>query len=861
VGKDKPSYEELERRCRQAEEMLAALRADRAATKIGGDGALEARLAEAEEREAHIKQVLAAIRSVNQLIVQETDAQRLIERSCATLTETRGYFNVWIAVLDAHHESVVMTAASGLDGPLDQLRQRLERGEFPTCMKMALAQNEIVIVVDPKTDCPNCPLACAYVGRAGYTRRLAFGGEVYGSLAASVPLGLAHDDEEQSLFEEVAADLAFALRKIKDARELRESEERYRLLFGTMTSAFALHEVIRDSDGKPSDYRFIQANPAFERLTGLKAGDLVGRTVREVLPDIEPHWIERYGHVVDTGETVHFENYNKSLDRHYDVTAYRPRHGQFAAIFTDVTDPRRAQEALRQSEEQYRLLADNTVDAIWLMGLDATFKYMNPAGAALLGYGPDEIAGVRLQDCCDEENLGIMVGAIQEALATLPDLTETTFEVVMRRHDGQPINLEITGRVVVDDEQRPVWLQGISRDITERKRADEEREKLRAQLLQAQKLESVGRLAGGVAHDFNNMLGVILGNLEMALERTEPGLPLHAELMEIQRAAERSADLTRQLLAFARKQTVAPTVLDVNEAVQGVLTMLRRLIGEDIDLAWMPAACLWPVKVDPAQIDQVLANLCVNARDAISGVGKVTIETGNVALDTAYCADHPDSLPGDYVMLAVNDDGCGMDDGTLANLFEPFFTTKPQGEGTGLGLAMVYGIVKQNEGFINVCSEPDRGTTFKIYLPRHAGGAEPAVARTAASKPPEGNGETVLLVEDDTAILSLSERILAKLGYAVLSANTPEKALDLAAAHAGKIHLLITDVIMPGMNGRELATRLHELHPDLKSLFMSGYTANVIAHRGVLDAGVQFIQKPFSRLELGTKIREALDRG
>ncbi len=397
----------------------------------------------------------------------------------------------------------------------------------------------------------------------------------------------------------------------------------------------------------------------------------------------------------------------------------------------------------------------------------------------------------------------------------------------------------------------------VNQDITERKRSGEEREKLQTQLIQAQKMESVGRLAGGVAHDFNNMLSVILGYTELALDKADISEPLHADLKEVYNAAKRSVEITRQLLAFARKQTISPRLLDLNETVEGMLKMLRRLIGEDIDLAWLPGSGTSLVMVDPSQIDQILANLCVNARDAISGVGKVTIETDNVTFDAAYCDDHPGSVPGDFVLLAVSDDGCGMDKETLDHVFEPFFTTKGLGQGTGLGLATVYGIVKQNNGLINVYSEVEKGTTCRIYLPRHAGEASLSEMRGGAEIP-KGRGETVLIVEDDASILKLAKSMIEMLGYAVLDATTPARAVDLAQKHAGKIHLLLTDVVMPEMNGRDLAGQLQILYPDLKVLYMSGYTANVIAHRGVLESGVSFIQKPFSVRDLADKVRETL---
>ena len=399
----------------------------------------------------------------------------------------------------------------------------------------------------------------------------------------------------------------------------------------------------------------------------------------------------------------------------------------------------------------------------------------------------------------------------------------------------------------------------ITTDITTRKQSEAEQERLQTQLTQAQKIESIGRLAGGVAHDFNNILSVILGYTDMALQQVGPDQPLHADLLEIRSAVNRSSNLTRQLLAFARKQTMTPRVLDLNETVEETLKMLRRLIGEDIDLAWLPGKHLQPVKIDPSQLDQVLANLCVNARDAIANVGRISIETANASLEEKDCAQHPDCVPGDYVMLAVNDNGCGMDRETLVNIFDPFFTTKDIGTGTGLGLSTVYGIVKQNNGCITVDSEPGRGTRFTMYLPRHIDNAEPVAETTTPQTPIKHGRETILLVEDEPANLEMYRRMLAALGYTVLAAATPEECMRLAAEHAGSVALLLTDVIMPGMNGQDLAKVIYADAPEIKCLFMSGYTDTAITHGGVLEPGVHLIQKPFSFEELAARIREVLE--
>jgi signal transduction histidine kinase/ActR/RegA family two-component response regulator len=381
--------------------------------------------------------------------------------------------------------------------------------------------------------------------------------------------------------------------------------------------------------------------------------------------------------------------------------------------------------------------------------------------------------------------------------------------------------------------------------------------RLEGQFRQAQKMEAVGRLAGGVAHDFNNMLQVITSYADILLTKLEPSDPLRAYVQLIAEAGQRSADLTHQLLAFARKQVVAPKTLDLNDIVASMLKMLGRLIGEDIDLQWKPVADPWLVRIDPSQIDQILANLVVNARDAIAGVGRITIETGKVEVDQVYCEGHVGFVPGQYVILAVSDDGCGMDKMTQARLFEPFFTTKPLGQGTGLGLATVYGIVKQNNGFIDVYTEPSKGTTFRIYLPRQTSDGHVTEEPHRESEARTGT-ETILLVEDEAALLELSRMLLERLGYTVLPAGSPLEAIRLVGEYAGEIHLLLTDVMMPAMSGRDLLQRLGELRPGLRCLFMSGYTADAIAHHGILDKGIHFLQKPFTLEKLATKLRETL---
>jgi two-component system, cell cycle sensor histidine kinase and response regulator CckA len=537
----------------------------------------------------------------------------------------------------------------------------------------------------------------------------------------------------------------------------------------------------------------------------------------------------------------------------------------WVSVVRDITERKRAEEEVRsisrKDEEAIRIAHMGHWEFDLATGL---FRFNDPY-YVLHGTNAEEAGGYLMT--ADEfarryvhpDDSHLVKEAIQQGMAAEDPQFQFQTESRILRSDGEVRTVIVWFRLEKDAQGKTIELHGVNQDITERKRAEEEREKLRGQFIGAQKMEAVGRLAGGVAHDFNNMLGVILGHAEMALMQAELSETARAHLGEIRTAAERSARLTQQLLAFARRQTIAPRVLDLNDAVAGMLKMLQRLMGEDIDLAWAPGRDLWKVKIDPSQLDQILANLCINARDAIVGVGKITIETHNTTFDEVYCASHAGFVPGQFVMLAVSDNGAGMDKDVLEHLFEPFFTTKGIGKGTGLGLATVYGIVKQNDGFINVYSEPGVGTTFKIYVPSSADGLlERGVPAPVES--PKGIGERVLLVEDEAAILNLGKLMLEELGYTVLAAGTPDEAIRLAETHSGEIHLLITDVVLPGMDGKELAERLGRASSGIKCLFMSGYTANVIAHRGVLEDGVQFIQKPFSMDELAVKVRCALGR-
>jgi PAS domain S-box-containing protein len=631
-------------------------------------------------------------------------------------------------------------------------------------------------------------------------------------------------------------------RKEAEARRIA-GEERHRMILKTAMDGF----WVVDTEG-----RILEVNETYCRMSGYTEQELLSMHIIDLEAQETVEGIAAHMRTVLAGGEDRFESRHRRKDAtFFDVeirTQYSSANGGMVVVFLrDITEHKDWEEKLKESEERFKALHNASFGGITI----------HDKGLILdCNQGLSEITGFAVEELFGMDGLLLIAPDARELVQNnIVSGYEKPYEAKGIRKNGEEYPLRLEARNVPYKGKMVRCVE--FRDISEQKYAELEREGLREQLLQAQKIESVGRLAGGVAHDFNNMLSVILGRTEMAQETLASSEPIQKDLEEIRKAAERSANLTRQLLAFARKQTIAPKVLNFNDAVSGMLTMVRRLIGEDIDLVWLPSADLWSIKMDPSQLDQILANLCVNARDAIAGVGKLTIETENITFDAAYCANHPGFHFGDYVLLALSDNGCGMDKETLIHLYEPFFTTKEMGKGTGLGLATVYGIVKQNKGFINVYSEPGQGTTFKIYLPRHKEKAE-AVTEAGLIEPAARGLETILLVEDESAILAMTRTMLERLGYTVLPANSPGEAIQLAESHIGQINLLFTDVVMPEMNGRDLARHLLSLYPDLKTLFMSGYTANVIAHHGVLDKGVQFIEKPFAKKDLAAKIREVL---
>jgi PAS domain S-box-containing protein len=527
---------------------------------------------------------------------------------------------------------------------------------------------------------------------------------------------------------------------------------------------------------------------------------------------------------------------------------------------TEIAERRRADEALRSAEAEYRLLADNVTDVIFMYDMDLRPVYVSPSVTRLRGYSVEEAMAQRFEDRLTPASAVFARKTLAEALATPRDGPESrTLELEVTRKDGSMVWTETQMSFLRDSQGRPRAIIGVARDITERKRAETERTQLEAQLRQTQKVEAIGRLAAGVAHDFNNLLTVIGGRSQLILKRLpSEDDPLRRHIELIWTTSDRAARVVEQLLAFGRQQILQPTVLDLNAVVEGMVDMLRRLIGEDIELTFVPSPEVGHVRADVGQLGQVIVNLVVNARDAMPDGGRLTIEMANVDLDERYAGRHVGVRPGAYVRLSVSDTGIGMDERTRLRLFEPFFTTKEMGHGSGLGLATVYGIVKQSGGNIWVYSEVGHGTTFKIYLSQVQESAEPVAERRWAT-PSHSGTETVLVVEDEDGVRELARELLEDLGYTVLEARRPREAMLVAEQHRGPIQLLLTDVVMPELNGSRLAERLRPGRPEMKVLYMSGYTDDAIVRHGVLKSGTHFLEKPFSSGRLADKVREVLD--
>ena len=633
----------------------------------------------------------------------------------------------------------------------------------------------------------------------------------------------------------------------------KSAEARVRLQAAALEAA-ANSIVITDREGT-----ILWSNRAFSELTGYASEEARGRKPRMLSSGKHDAVFYRgLWQTIAAGKIWHGEIINRRKNgslytEEMTITPVRADGGEvthFVAIKQDVTERKQAETALQRAEEKYRTIFQDAVIGIYQSSPEGRLLSVNRALAQMLGYESPEELIAEITDIASQVHGDRNRREEFKGLLAAHGVVHN-FEFQAYRKDGTRVWLLENARAVRDEQGEIRFYEGTVHDITEHKILED-------QFRQAQKMEAVGRLAGGVAHDFNNALGVITGYSELLQLSLPAGDPLRKQAEEIEKAGRRAASLTRQLLAFSRKQAIQPVVLDLNSVVADIDKMLRRLIGEDINLAIVRDSKLKSVKADRGQVEQVLMNLAVNARDAMPQGGKLIIETANTELDESYVRQHSYAKVGRYVMLTVSDTGCGMDKETQAHIFEPFFTTKEEGKGTGLGLSMVYGVVKQSDGYVSVYSEVGKGTTFRIYWPQVAAAAESVSSNQPRKTLPRGT-ETILLVEDEESLRGLARGCLRNSGYTVLEAREGQAALDLAQKHDGPIHLLLTDVVMPGVSGRELADKLVPSRPEMKLLYMSGYTRDLVTQHGVLDRETVLLEKPFGIESLLTKVRDVLD--
>ncbi|MFO7937732.1 MAG: PhnD/SsuA/transferrin family substrate-binding protein, partial [Kiritimatiellia bacterium] len=816
---------------------------------------LSRKLAREAHRTKHLNHVLVAIRNINQLITHEQKRKELLRKACELLTENNSCQSVWILLLDKNQRFLFFEQA-GLDQQSEQLINQFKNNEWPDCMERALTDSKTVFVKNPGKECKNCPVGDYFKNCGNYIIPLKYNSRIYGILSVAVPVSFLDDQEERNLFNEVSEDLAFALHDMDIEEQQKKAEK-------NLSNAIHSIESIVDNSPFPlwvanPEGTIVHTNRALRQTMASNNGRIINRY--NVLKDPyleQSNLISQIRLVFREHKKVRFLMPWKS-----DSMAgfgFKPDKNMFLDVamfpivnaagellnvicqWADITERIETEQQLAESEKRFRSYMDNSPHGVFVTNSSYSLIKTNPAVSQITGYTRDELLSMSLYNLLPDN-------AKAEGNAHFAHLyNEGNKDSILPflKKNGTEGLWNITAVRLEDN-----TLLGFVHDVTEHIQMEK-------QLRRAQKLDAVGQLTGGIAHDFNNILMGVMGFTELCRNKLEKNNPTQKWLDEITNIANRSTNIVRQLLAFSRKQTVNPVILNINETVSEMIKMLERLIGENIKLQWTPGSTACYIRIDPGQIDQILANLCLNARDAIEVAGTIKIETEKVELNKDLCSKYVGITPGNYIRISVTDDGCGMDEKLTAKIFDPFFTTKPEGRGTGLGLATVYGIVKQNKGNIDIMSEPGRGTTFTIHLPCYEHEENELQPEKAAGQTTDRN-KTILLVEDESSIRMISRIFLREAGYKVLEADSSDKAIELVENSSEHIDLLLTDIIMPGMSGNELADKLSNIISNLKILYISGYVPDNTMQQKLLKNQVEFMSKPIMRQELLARIAAML---
>ncbi len=850
-----------------------------------------------EEKLEYLNRVLRALRNINQLIVQEKEIEPLVKRACQYLTRDRVYHQAWIVLINEAQQITLSVE----DGFLHQVSSQVENSKLgqstlTSCARKALTQRDALEIHYPSRQCSDCFRSGILDSNAAMTIRLEYEQEIFGILTVSLDAHLIDDVDQQDLFKNIANDIGFALHHIRQEKERRRAEilqDAVYRISQTVHSAenidalyLAVHKIIRDVMPAENFYiayydekdelltfpYFVDAvdTPPAPRKTGKGLTEYVLRTGKSLLASLDVQeklrktWgVQQVGapSLIWLGVPLKAEEKTIGIITVQDYEnpqAYGERELQMLEYVSTqvakVIERKRSEEALRISEDLNRGIVANTPVGILYLDKNGVILYENPAMAKMMKV-PE----------------GMESPVIGKNILDIPGLKDTKIDSFLHKvQTGESIrNIEIDYKSMFGESltlkvhAAPRWGGGAANETIGAIVMCEDisgYKQLEAQFLQAQKMEAVGRLAGGIAHDFNNLLTVIFGHAELAMMQLVETSPIRKHLREIVTTADRTTDLIDQLMAFSRKQAIKPRLVNLNHHLDKMERMLQRLIGEDIELTFIRKQGLGMVRVEPTQLDQVIVNLAVNARDAMLDGGILVIETLNVELDENFAAGHVGSAPGPYVQLSVSDTGHGISPEVMNHIFDPFFTTKPKDKGTGLGLSTVYGIIKQNNGFITCHSEPGVETTFKIYLPRID--APEGVLQEVAGVVTDTYGkETILVVEDEQTVRGLAVQMLKKFGYNVLESANGSEALELCRKREKPVDLVLTDVVMPNMNGPEFIQQLRLMWKKVKVLYMSGYTENTSMNQCIQEAGVEYIGKPFKPQALIAMVRSVLDKG